>query len=222
MIRHVFLDIDDTLFPSSEFSELARRNALSAMVEQGLDVGIDQLRKMLDEIIEEKGSNYQNQFDELCKRLGIKRPGRFVAAAVGAYHNTKSSISPFPEVPRALLKLKESGYKIYIASNGDSVKQWDKLIRMGIELYFDDVFVSEEIGEEKSRGFFHKVMKQLRIKPENCVMVGDREDADIVPAKKAGIKTVRIRRGKYSEGKTAADFEIKNLRKLEKILKRIK
>lgn len=219
MIRHFFFDIDDTLFPTSEFAELARKNAIRAMIEQGIDSNPDRLYAMLMKIFDKKGSNYPRAFNELCAQLKIKRPARFIAAAVASYHNTKSSILPYPEVPILLLKLREQGYKLYVATNGDAVKQWDKLIRMGIELYFDDVFVSEEVGKEKSKIFFDYVLKHINADAKQCIMVGDREDADIVPAKKAGLKTVRIRRGKYSKGKTSADFDIKDLRELEKIVK---
>jgi len=218
MIQRIFFDIDDTLFPTSEFAELARKNAIRAMIEQGVQESPEYLYSVLMRIFEKKGSNYSKAFDELCVQLKIKRPARFIAAAVAAYHNTKSSILPYPEVPILLLKLREHGYHLFIASNGDAVKQWDKLIRMGIELYFDDVFVSEEVGKEKSKLFFKRVLKQLKANPKECIMVGDREDADILPAKLAGLKTVRIRRGKYSKGKTVADFEIKDLRELEKIV----
>ena len=144
MVKYIFFDIDDTLFPSSEFAELARKNAIRAMIEAGVDEEAERLHEMLARIIKKRGSNYPNQFDELCRKLGVRRPARYVAAAVAAYHNTKTGILPYPEVPRLLIKLRESGYKLYIATNGNAVKQWDKLIRMGIEHYFEDVFVSKK------------------------------------------------------------------------------
>jgi len=218
-VLNIFFDIDDTLFPTSEFAELARKNAIRAMTEQGIEIRAERLYAELMKIIKKRGSNYPHLFDELCKQMKIKRPARFVAAAIAAYHNTKTSIIPYPEVPRVLLRLRELGHKLYIATNGESVKQWDKLIRMGIEMYFTDVFVSTEMGEEKSKRFFERVVKQLKTKPEHCIMIGDREDKDIAPAQKAGFVTVRIRRGKHAKGKTAADFDIKDLRKIESLLK---
>lgn len=220
MIKNIFFDIDDTLFPTSEFVELARKKALEAMIEQGVEEKYERLHARLMKIIGTKGSNYHNLFDELCREMKVKRPSRFVAAAVAAYHNAKSSISPYPEVPRVLLMLRENGYRLYVASNGDAVKQWDKLIRMGIEMYFDDVFVSGEMGERKSAHFFARAVREAGAKPEECMMIGNREDADIVPAKKAGLKSVRVRRGSYSKGKTIADFDVKSLREIESILER--
>lgn len=221
MIKNIFFDIDDTIFPSSEFAELARKNAIRAMMEIGLDYSQKELHKKLTRIIEKHGSNYNEHFNVLCKELRIKRPSRYIAAAVAAYHNTKTSISPYPEIPRVLLALRENRYKIYIATNGNAVKQWDKLIRLGIEHYFEDIFVSEEMGKEKSQEFFRKVLKMIMARPDECVMVGDREESDIIPAKRTGMKTIRVRRGKYADGRTAADIDVENLDKLIAIVKKL-
>lgn len=221
MIRHILFDIDDTLFPSSEFAALARKNALRAMIEIGIDASFEELEKTLDKVIKRKGSNYPRHFHEVCKILNIKKSHRYVAAAVAAYHNAKTSILPYPEVPRTLLKLRECGYKLYAATNGSAIKQWDKLIRLGIALYFEDVFVSEELGEEKGVSFFGKVLKKLNAQANECVMIGDREENDIASPKKIGMRTVRMRKGKYANGKTSADGELTDFSKLLEIVKRL-
>lgn len=216
MINNIIFDIDDTLFPSSEFSSLARRNAVRAMIRMGLDADEEKVLKELYNIIEKKGSNYPNHFDDLLKRLRIDNKSRFVAAAVGAYHDTKAAIQPFPDVPSTLLGLKDVGYSLFVASNGIAVKQWDKLIRLGIGLYMDGVYVSEELGCGKGDKFYSKMIKRMKVKPEECIMIGDREDMDILPAKKAGLHAVRVLRGKYKDSpkKTKADAAIKDFRKL--------
>jgi putative hydrolase of the HAD superfamily len=221
MAMDILFDIDDTLFPSSDFSALARRNALTAMIRMGLHEDYDTLKEELDKVIEEKGSNFQSHFDELCRRRGISHPARYIAAAIAAYHDTKTSIQPYPKVPYALLKLKERGHKLYIATNGSSVKQWDKLIRLGIALYFDGVFVSEDIGRQKDEQFFREVLSRLGSEPEGCLMVGDREDADIRPAKAVGIRTVRVLCGRRKDEPSEADHVISDIEQLLGILKRL-
>lgn len=220
MIKHILLDIDDTLFPSTEFSDLARKNAINAMIGMGLKENFNTLYSKLVAIIKKKGSNYDKHFDLLCKELSIKKPGRFIAAAVAAYHNTKASIQPFPKVPLTLLKLKQMGYRLYIATNGSAIKQWDKLIRLRLALYFDDVFVSEEVGREKDELFYRRILKKLNAVPEECIMVGDREDNDISPAKRAGLATVRILYGKYAKVPTKADYTISDVSEFVEILKK--
>ncbi|MEM4272153.1 MAG: TIGR02253 family HAD-type hydrolase [Candidatus Bilamarchaeaceae archaeon] len=218
MVKHIFFDIDDTLFPTTEFAELARKKAIRAMVEMGLEESQEKIYAILMKVIRERGPNYPNQFDEVCKKLKVKGPAKYIAAAVGAYHAAKTSIQPYPEVPRTLMKLREESYKLYIASNGTSVKQWDKLILLGIPLFFEDVFISESVGEEKSERFFRNAMRKIRARPGECVMVGDKPSADIIPAKKAGMKTIRVLMGKHKGEKGKADAEIRNFAELPKIL----
>jgi len=188
------------------------------MIAMGLKGDPGGLYAHLNDIIVERGSNYPKHFDDLCSRLKVKEPARYIAAAIAAYHDTKASIQPFPTVPLTLVKLRQSGYVLYVATNGSAIKQWDKLIRLRIALYFDGVFVSEELGRKKSLPFFRTVLRRLKAKPEECLMVGDREDADIIPAKKAGIATVRMAQGKHAGVESEADFTIKDFGELLPIL----
>ncbi len=217
----ILFDIDDTLFPSTEFAALARKNAINAMIGMGLEADYDDLKTRLDKIIREKGPNYPRHFDDLCAEMKIKEPARFIAAAVAAYHHTKASIAPFPTASVTLHKLKAEGHQLYIATNGTSVKQWDKLIRLGLALFFDSVFVSEEIGREKDPEFYKKVLEILGAKPQECIMVGDREDNDIKPAKAVGMVTVRMLKGKHTEVPSDADYTIDKMSELIQIVQRL-
>jgi len=218
-IRAIFFDIDDTLFPTTKFAELARRNAINAMIEAGLNADPGRAYKRLLAVIQKYGSNSPHHFDALLKELGVGRNPKFTAAGVAAYHNTKSTILPFPEVPRTLLKLREGGYELYVASEGNSVKQWDKLIRLGLHNIFHDVFVSEDVGETKSKKFFEKILARLHLDPKSTVMVGDRTEKDILPARQVGMLTVRIT--PECGGKGCADFEIKKMDELLGVLEKI-
>lgn len=219
-IKHIFFDIDDTLFPTTEFAERARKNAVNAMVELGLDQRPAKLYKLLKKIIKEKGSNYPNHFGELCRKLKIKEKSRYVAAAVRAYHTTKNAIFPYPSAPRILLNLRDKR-KIYIASDGNAIKQWDKLIRLGIPLLFNDVFISEELKEKKSVKFFKKILKKIKAKPEECLMIGDKPDSDVLYPKKLGIKTIRLKLGKFSDLKSKADLEATHFYEIPRAIKQL-
>ncbi|MBD3390242.1 TIGR02253 family HAD-type hydrolase [Candidatus Micrarchaeota archaeon] len=222
MVKQVFIDIDDTLFPTAEFSELARRKAIRAMIEVGLDGGQEKLYKKLVRIIKKKGSNYDHHFDDLLEELGVKEPAKYVAAAVGAYHAAKGAIQPYPEVPRTLLKLREQGYMLHVATNGTAVKQWDKLILLKVHLFFEKVFVSEKMGMEKNVEFFRKALRKLGASPGECVMVGDKPEIDTIPPKKLGMKTIRaMMGGRHTKKPGKADLEMKNFAELPELLAKL-
>lgn len=189
---------------------------MNAMIGMGLDLDYERLSSMLSALISKKGSNYGKHFDDLLDELKVQDRSRYVAAAIAAYHDTKTSIQPFPKVPMTLLRLKGSGHRLFVATRGDPVKQWDKLIRLRIALYFDRVFVCEKGGKDEK--FYRSILRSLKARGQECMMVGDREETDIEPAASAGIRTVRILCGKYSSVPTSADFTISDIGDLPKIL----
>ncbi|MEM0437826.1 MAG: HAD-IA family hydrolase [Candidatus Micrarchaeia archaeon] len=216
-VRHIFLDIDNTLFPSSEFTVKARRKALRAMISKGLACTYARGAEELRRIIAERGPNDFRHFNILVKRINGREDLKTVAAGIMAYHNSKRHISPYPEVHKVLRSLKRKGYRLYIASEGVELKQWDKLLRLGIDRFFDGVHVARR----KDAAFFRRILKSLRLQPSECVMVGDRPDKDIAPAMRAGMHAVRIRRGKYYNMPGKANYSIRSLSQLENAIKKI-
>jgi beta-phosphoglucomutase-like phosphatase (HAD superfamily) len=51
----------------------------------------------------------------------------------------------------------------------------------------------------RTSGLFLRACQDLAVKPAECIMVGDRIDNDIVPAKILGMRTVLIRTGRHRE-----------------------
>lgn len=225
MISHIFFDLDDTLFSSSLFAKKARENAVRALIRLGVKLDKKMLYSMLMDIVHEKGSNYQNHFTDLSEQLNLSPSAKYIAGAVAAYHDTKRLIKPFPDLRHVLKYLKKNKFRLYIATNGIAIKQWDKLIRMDLQDFFEDVFVSEVLGVEKSAGFFKLIARRLNLKPENCLMVGDKEEADIISAKEFGMHAVKIDKSAKSSSKnppkTAADAVIYSLKELPAIIKKL-
>jgi putative hydrolase of the HAD superfamily len=93
-LRAIFFDIDDTLYSTSEFAALARRNAVENMRAHGFRMATEDALRELGEIVQEFSSNYEHHFDKLLRRVprhyweGINE-NILVAAAVVGYHETK-------------------------------------------------------------------------------------------------------------------------------------
>jgi len=225
-IKALFFDIDDTLYDSTLQASLARKNAIKAMIEAGLDVNEEKAMNSLQEIVKKFGSNYSYHFDELLKESGYDPNPRIVAAGVVAYHTTKIAyLVPFPDTIPTLLRLRDLDYKLGIITDGISVKQWEKLIRLGLQHFFHSVIISSDVRREKPDPELFKIaVKNLGCKPEETLVVGDRLDKDISGANKAGMVTVQIIKGKYRERKPRDEFEepdyiISNLANILDILK---
>ena len=100
----------------------------------------------------------------------------------------------YPEAPSVLKTLSEQ-YRLGIIAN-QPVGTKARLDEYGVGQYFSLVLSSAEEGVEKpDREIFLRALSLSGCEAADAVMVGDRPDNDILPAKSLGMKTVRITQG---------------------------
>jgi HAD superfamily hydrolase (TIGR01549 family) len=56
--------------------------------------------------------------------------------------------------------------------------------------------------------FFESIVKRCGVDPRECIMVGDRIDKDVIPAKLLGMKTILIRVGLHKNQQPRIPFEV--------------
>jgi putative hydrolase of the HAD superfamily len=192
MIKAVFFDIDDTLYDTSGFAKLARKAALNAMIDAGLPLSHEDAYTLLREIIKEKGSNYDRHLNVLTKRVFGEEKPLLIALGMITYHNVKFALLRlFPDTMSTLIYLKAQGYHLGVISNGLTIKQYEKLIRLGLYHFFDSVVTSQEAGVEKPDiAIFELAMSRMGCKAENSVMIGNSFNDDILGAINAGMSPV--------------------------------
>lgn len=215
-VRAVLFDIDDTLFPSSEFSSQARKKAVAAMIRAGLEATPKAALSELSKIVKSKGSNFSGHFNILVRRFPSASPLRAAAAGVAAYHAHKRLIKPYPGTASTLAKLSSRGFTLAIASEGVEIKQWDKLILLGLDDCFNAVFVTAPKG--KTPAFYRAICLKLGLPPAAVLMVGDHPEKDMAAARAAGLRTVRLRQGRYQKTPSAADLDVRSLSQLLRFL----
>lgn len=83
-------------------------------------------------------------------------------------------------------------YQLYAATNGITKIQQGRLKVSGLEAYFEQVFISDQMGSQKPEGaFFEKVGQAiLDFELDNALMIGDSLTADIAGAYQAGLNSV--------------------------------
>ena len=102
---------------------------------------------------------------------------------------------PFPEASEILAALKKQGYHLGIIAN-QVAGAAQRLDEHDLLKYFDVVVTSAEFGVAKPDvRIFKQALELAGCQPQEAVMVGDRLDNDIRPAKALGMKTVWIRKG---------------------------
>ena len=206
---------------------------MDAMIRHGLRVTLDEALSELREVIAEFGSNHPYHYDRLLRRLPPAaipdvNPAILVAAAVGAYHDTKyRSLFPFRDVPDVLQRIRAgTSLTIGVITEGLEIKQAEKLVRLGVVPYLSPraIFISDQIGISKpNRKLYQRACAEVGVDPAEAMYVGDHPVNDIAPAKDVGMVAVRHRwqGGKHAsnEGEVAADYEIRSFHELIQILR---
>ncbi|MCC6406032.1 MAG: TIGR02253 family HAD-type hydrolase [Planctomycetes bacterium] len=228
-LRAILFDIDDTLCDTTGFARQARRNAVKAMVAAGLKADPEVVFAELEEVIAEFSSNYEHHFDKLLLRLpreSLTNLNRslVVAAGVAAYHDTKfHELRTFPGVKELFHDLKAAGLRLGVITHGLSVKQAEKLVRLGLVPYLDReaVFISDEIGISKPNPKLYQLaLRTLALQPRQVMYVGDNPKNDIAPPKKLGMVTVWAARAARSQPTPAEtpDHAIRDFDELRALL----
>ena len=125
------------------------------------------------------------------------------------------ALMPFAE---KLLHHIKPNYKLYIITNGFKEAQHRKLKSSDIAHFFEDVFISEEVGFHKPNPqiFFHAIEK-ANAQCENCLMIGDNVETDMQGAIAAGMDCVYLNTTDFKHN-YAVTFEIDSLHKLMEVL----
>ena len=227
-IKCALFGIDDVLYDASLQMSTARLNAIKAMIEAGLPTDVETAYRVLQGIVKEHGSDFNKHFDKLLEHLGLKWNPKVIAAGVVAYRETSLAyLKPYPDTFPTLLKLRDARYKIGIISEGRAVKQWQKLIQLGIQHLPDEVITSEEINVKNiTPDLFVSLLKALNVQREQTIFIGNRPGADILCANRAKIISVRIRKGENrtleSESvETTPKYEISKLSEVFPVIEKI-
>lgn len=109
--------------------------------------------------------------------------------------NKKKLIKLFPET-HSVIPLLSNKYSLGIISNNSSGSA-RLLIENKLDRYFEIVCLSENTGYKKpDHKIFEKALEGIT-NLEECIMVGDRLDIDILPANELGMKTIRTLNSLY-------------------------
>lgn len=218
----IIFDLDDTLVDSTGCTIVPKlREALQAMVDKGLP--IDDFEKDFSKIVEMNktivgGRELLHQFvkdkgaDEKFFDVGYKK-------YVGEV--THLRVKTLPGAIELLQKLKDN-HTLTIVSMGDSSGQLGKIKKAGIDPnWFSELIFTKEY--DKTEQYLY-LQKKFASSVDECVVIGDKVDTDLFPAKKLGMKTIWMKWGRglrYQPKEDEVDFEVSDMAGLTKIIERL-
>ena len=223
MIEFLFLDLDDTILDFQKAERLALAKTLEAFGLPPTDTVLaryHQINREHWERLERKELTREQvlvgRFAALFQEVGLSAEAEKVARA---YEENLSQGHYFlPGAEEALKSLSQT-YKLYLASNGTAKVQAGRLKSAGIIPYFQEIFVSQEIGANKpDPAYFSACFARIAgFRKDRAMMVGDSLTSDILGGIQAGIATCWVN-PHHKTGEIHPDYEIESITQLEALL----
>lgn len=225
MIEFLFIDLDDTILDFHKAEHIALGKTLQTF---GLEPSqpvlnrYSQINKEHWERLERKEITREvllvSRFDTLLREYGLTVDP--VECARTYEGNLSEGHYFLPGAPEALESLSKH-YKLYLASNGTSRVQAGRLKSANIGHYFQDIFISQDMGANKPDiEYFHRCFKRIPgFDAQRAMMVGDSLSSDIAGGKQVGMHTCWVNpQGKPCREDIHPDYEIQGLYQLEQLL----
>ncbi len=112
---------------------------------------------------------------------------------LAAYRNHKPNISMYPGVYEMLARIRESGRKLGLITDGRPKGQRAKIKALGIESLFDKIIITDELGGVEFRKpndtAFRLMQEKLGVPFDQMVYVGDNVQKDFQAPQQLGMKS---------------------------------
>ncbi|MGO1454275.1 MAG: YjjG family noncanonical pyrimidine nucleotidase [Alkalibacterium gilvum] len=195
--KKIIFDLDNTILDFRDTEEKALRKIISAYnlpytedtIQSYKGINHDLWQKLEQgKITREK--LFASRFFLFLERFGITVDGKKVDTM---YRNALSEgFLMMKNAHEVLTTLKNNGYKLYAGTNGVASTQRQRLAGANLNHFFEEIFISEEIGVEKPDPFFFQYIFDTLNSHNNgeYLMIGDSLSSDIKGAKNIGIDSV--------------------------------
>lgn len=200
--KHIFFDLDRTLWDFDRNSEFALRQILT---EEKLLSNIFDFEEF-HQIYKQENARLWKEYVAGRLEKEVLRFKRFQEALIHfgiddialskRMGEAYIEVSPrqtqlFPNVIETLEELNSIGFKLHIITNGFAEVQYIKLENCGLIQYFDVIVCSEVIGKNKPDPLiFRHALKEANAMNVNSLMIGDDYHADIHGALQSGLQAV--------------------------------
>ena len=161
------------------------------------------------------------RFDTLFREFGLQVDPE---ACARRYEDNLSVGHYFLPGAEEALEALSKKYKLYLASNGTAKVQAGRLASANISRFFQEIFVSQEIGANKPDIlYFQRCFARIPgFDVKRSMIVGDSLTSDILGGIQAGMATCWVNpQGKPGREDIRPDYEIAALSQLEELLERI-
>ncbi len=233
MIKAILFDFDNTL-ENWELAYKGLKGKFSEIISKKYNIDKYRFFKELvktDKMLSGNTSNPKKYGRQYWAKITLARFGKRIDAKEAAefenlyWRYSLPLLKTFPDTKQTLSYLKKK-YKLALVTDSDgAVERKDaKIKKIGIWNYLDAIINSANIGTNKpSKKMWLAAIKKLKVKPKECLMVGDKPEIDLKVPKSMGMKTAWIVFGRWARERKNknykyVDYKIKKISELKKVL----
>ncbi|MDE2997701.1 MAG: HAD family hydrolase [Gemmatimonadota bacterium] len=215
-IEWIFLDLGWTLVDETRAHRARLRGVCERVRGYGMRHSVDELIRLC----EQAATNFApSPFRAMLARLDLTEDQRHAIESAARYAKERELM--YPGVPEMLETLSRKFRLGVIANQSEGTEK--RLSDWGIRDRFSVVLASAELGISKPDSrIFGAAVSRAGCTPDGILMVGDRLDSDVGPAKSRGCLTMRVLQGfsRFQTPRRAAeipDLTISSIRELQGI-----
>ena len=200
-IKHIFFDLDHTLWDFDKNSKLSFQQIFE---EQKITLDFDLFIETYELINlkywelyrEEKVSKPDLRYGRLkdtFNKLSIDFNDELINLISADYIEYLPNYNHLIEGTLELLEYLKEKYQLHIITNGFKEVQFQKLEKSNIKQYFDIIVTSDCVGVKKPNPkVFEYALERVNSPAQDCVMIGDSYEADVMGAFNTGILPIHF------------------------------
>ncbi|OFZ30539.1 MAG: hypothetical protein A2622_09090 [Bdellovibrionales bacterium RIFCSPHIGHO2_01_FULL_40_29] len=188
MVRAIAFDLDDTLLDTSGIL-VPQASSLSfqILIDAGLNMTLEECQNRRVKLI--KSISHKDVFLKLATEHGTSETLNALNKAIAAFYE--------PHIPNALpllpgarenLDYLKSKYKLYLVTAGAEKTQRSKAKALGVENYFDQIFVTNSLIKQRKADTFREIIHINQIQTTELLCIGNSLLSEIHDALEIGAK----------------------------------
>jgi len=189
-VRAIVFDLDDTLYPEVEYVRSGYRVVAAALAGEKLDQ--DQIYDLLWQEFER--GDRRRVFNSILRQMDREDSPEEVTRLIEIYRQHRPELTLDREV-RELLETLKSQFKLGLVTDGFLPAQKLKVQALDLELFFDSICYTEELGREywkPATKAFERMSRALQCEPQQCVYVADNPAKDFIAPNQLGWRSIQL------------------------------
>lgn len=216
MIKWIFFDIGNVILNDDPAMAFFYQEIFQAIQQNGRQVTLDEVLAARERsiLVERNGKHYEAVMKRFLGDGVWQKVDKRIRHSLADHWAEYSPLMP-GVVP--VIQQLAPQFKLGIIANQPR-EVVGILEELGLLSYFQIHGISQMVGMSKpDPRFFHWALERANCQPDEAIMIGDRVDNDIKPAKSIGMKTIWLPLSLDKKGyEPKTDFEIRYFESLKK------